>query len=745
MDIEERIKNDFNNFLDDLSTHKANFPIYIDRVLEDYKRNFEKIELTKCNSLIDFRKKLLCGDTENDRNYFTISSKKSFSNLIKNGSSDSWGKSIVYTPLNDHSREYLKKGDVLFCYRQGQFSDLDEALNKRGIYGIGVATTDPVKLFPDKNKHNQWAVHVSFPLPLKRHLKLRNIQMHPVTIDLTPYNGNRNDALQYISETKYIDTLLNMIYSSNPEITNEIRGFFKNKKLTKKSMPEDILKSKYKISKPIFSHDSSKNISSLISDCLESLSAIDLVFSKQLISRFAISLLSKRFTILTGLSGSGKSQLAISFAKWITEPKNNYSLLSSALNDEVIKNNYDLVNYSKDTVELINRSGTSGKIIPLPVNLIFEWFTEIVQGNLTEKEDPKDFKDKIDKRSTYQKYMQGFYNDLSKIAFTMKKYHDEPLSLSNNQFEIIPVGADWTNREPLFGYPNALEEGKYVLPESGVLQLVLNAKKDPERPYFLILDEMNLSHVERYFADFLSAIESGEEIKLHSGEKSWEADGYQIPSSLSIPENLFIIGTVNIDETTYMFSPKVLDRANVIEFRVSKNEMATFLENPADVDLSELEGEGAGMAKGFVKMATNPAAEFSDKETLSKELIQFFENLSEVGAEFGYRTANEINRFASISEQLAEDWEFEQIVDAAISQKLLPKLHGSRRKLEGTLIKLGNLCHPDLEKGCEELFKQPEIISAETYQEARYPISFEKIVRMQKGLIQNGFTSFAEA
>lgn len=311
----------------------------------------------------------------------------------------------------------------------------------------------------------------------------------------------------------------------------------------------------------------------------------------------------------------------------------------------------------------------------------------------------------------------------------------------DKQLNLVPVGADWTNREPLLGYPDAIKKGDYVLPESGVLQLILNAQKDPERPYFLILDEMNLSHVERYFADFLSAIESKEEIKLHSAEKSCEVEGYQVPPTLTIPQNLFIIGTVNIDETTYMFSPKVLDRANVIEFRVNKDEMTSFLESPADINLSALESKGAGMAQDFVNIATNPTAQFSNMNKLSKELIQFFENLSEVGAEFGYRTANEISRFASLAEQLSEDWEFEHIIDAAISQKLLPKLHGSRRKLEKVLFKLGRLC---INNGdAEELLKKPALIDWEN--NVKYPISLEKIVRMHKGLVENGFTSFAEA
>jgi len=316
----------------------------------------------------------------------------------------------------------------------------------------------------------------------------------------------------------------------------------------------------------------------------------------------------------------------------------------------------------------------------------------------------------------------------------------EWMAKDKHQINLIPVGADWTNREPLLGYPNALKEKDYVLPDSGLLQLILRADKDEEHPYFLILDEMNLSHVERYFADFLSAIESKEEIKLHSGEEGelWN----DVPPTIKIPENLFIIGTVNIDETTYMFSPKVLDRANVLEFRVSQAELAQFLENPADVDLDILRGEGSPMAEDFVEIAKSNGNTYSEKEKLSEELLKFFSELNTVGAEFGYRSAYEIQRFAALSEQLAKDWEFDDIMDAAVAQKLLPKLHGSRRKLEKVLFKLGDLCYTETAGESENLFKRPETIEVE---KARYPISFEKIVRMHKGLVENGFTSFAEA
>jgi 5-methylcytosine-specific restriction enzyme B len=80
---------------------------------------------------------------------------------------------------------------------------------------------------------------------------------------------------------------------------------------------------------------------------------------------------------------------------------------------------------------------------------------------------------------------------------------------SNNQYKIVPVGADWTNREPLLGYPNSLDSKNYVKPDNGVLDLLLEASQEENKskPHFLILDEMNLSHVERYFADFLSVME----------------------------------------------------------------------------------------------------------------------------------------------------------------------------------------------------------------------------------------------
>jgi energy-coupling factor transporter ATP-binding protein EcfA2 len=326
------------------------------------------------------------------------------------------------------------------------------------------------------------------------------------------------------------------------------------------------------------------------------------------------------------------------------------------------------------------------------------------------------------------------------------------------QYCLIPVGADWTSREPLLGYPNALEQGKYVKPDNGVLDLLIEANNNPANPYFLILDEMNLSHVERYFADFLSAMESKQPIPLHSNQAGMTTqDDTLIPNEIRLPDNLFIIGTVNIDETTYMFSPKVLDRSGVIEFRVSAEEMKIFLENfdsSAGTDLETIEGQGASMASDFLDQSSREAT-FSfnndDKRDIINELEKFFKELKIMGAEFGYRTANDIFVYASKIRLLeesegAEKWSFNQIIDTAIMQKLLPKLHGARRKICPVLKALAELCvtTDTLKKNVEgEVFYKKDFNFKNT-KDVKYPLSLEKICRMFICAVDAGFASFAE-
>lgn len=303
---------------------------------------------------------------------------------------------------------------------------------------------------------------------------------------------------------------------------------------------------------------------------------------------------------------------------------------------------------------------------------------------------------------------------------------------AEQQLCVVPVGADWTNREPLLGYPNALKPMEYMEPESGVLQIMMRAQRNPQKPYFLILDEMNLSYVERYFADFLSALESHQDIPLWEKDEESESD---VPAKIRLPENLFITGTINVDETTYMFSPKVLDRANVIEFKITEDEMEQFLKQDMNIDIHASDGTCANMGQDFVNRSI--AKETSKSELAQKTLIEFFRVLKKVNAEFGFRSATEIYRFITNTKSCADSMTEDEILDAAIVQKLLPKLHGSRKKLEPVLKALWGLCMPKEHA--------TETITRDNVQHAKFQESADKIQRMMQTALDNGFTSFAEA
>lgn len=336
-------------------------------------------------------------------------------------------------------------------------------------------------------------------------------------------------------------------------------------------------------------------------------------------------------------------------------------------------------------------------------------------------------------------------------------------------YAVIPVGADWTGNDNILGYPDGLDPKRYVTRPA--LDLIQRAAQ-PENlgaPHFLILDEMNLSHVERYFADLLSLIESGEATELYrpgvddDGETQFRAG---VEPMLRLPPNFFIIGTVNVDETTYMFSPKVLDRANVIEFRMSREELRAFLAAPRSPAMDELNGRGSGFGAAFVgevgKALTAPTAV---RTLFEAEALLFFDLLCDHSAEFGFRVANEAARFLHFYRLLGgyaddnADW-FNAAMDAVILQKFLPKLHGSRPKLEGLLWALAWACGAErvgdtaaflaqcreAGRAQEETKFGPEAVAAIVAAgAARYPLSFDKVMRMWRKLVRDQFVTFSEA
>lgn len=273
----------------------------------------------------------------------------------------------------------------------------------------------------------------------------------------------------------------------------------------------------------------------------------------------------------------------------------------------------------------------------------------------------------------------------TQLASLLKK--DAPNGISNSL--VVPVGADWTDNTKILGYFNPLaNEGTGDFIKSDILNFIELAKDNQKIPFFLILDEMNLSHVERYFSDFLSAMESGKPILLYKKPENCEST---VEETITLPKNLFVTGTVNIDETTYMFSPKVLDRANVIEFIPEKDDiLKIFRQKP---DIQEIQPAPDGMAEAFVELSkkvrnfeNGPLTD--DGADLDGIFGDLYDILKPAGFEFAYRTTKEIVLYYCAAKSLNSELSTFEIIDHQIVQKILSKIHGNKKQIGDLLNKL---------------------------------------------------------
>ncbi|MBU4288810.1 MAG: AAA family ATPase [Proteobacteria bacterium] len=338
----------------------------------------------------------------------------------------------------------------------------------------------------------------------------------------------------------------------------------------------------------------------------------------------------------------------------------------------------------------------------------------------------------------------------TKIAQLFADYILQDYSNKEKHKAFIPVKPDWMDNKGLFGFYNILDQ-KYS--STKFLQIILDALENPEEPYFIILDEMNLSKVEMYFSDLLSIMETrtqdneeGEAIPLHSLSQVQSLEGTEIPSEILIPRNVFIAGTVNVDETTYMFSPKVLDRANVIEFN--------------EVDLKAYEGfsprkedrfylKNQDIKDKLIDPQEQPFCSRNDylkvREILgdaNDPMDKLLKILQKYTLHFGYRVINEMSRFIWLSkEYLGERFDFNEAFDIQILQKILPKFHGTQAKLEQPLRDILAFCYGEKPIEFDNEFIEEASVSADG---ARYVRTAKKLARMISNLQSQGYTSFIE-
>ncbi len=317
----------------------------------------------------------------------------------------------------------------------------------------------------------------------------------------------------------------------------------------------------------------------------------------------------------------------------------------------------------------------------------------------------------------------------------------------NGRYNIIPVRPDWSDPSDLLGYRNI--EGCF---QPGPLTTAIkNAVDNPELPYFICLDEMNLARVEYYFSDILSIIETRKIKDKIVTDKLFKSEFFgndteskEKYSNLYIPDNLYIIGTVNMDETTFPFSKKVLDRANTIEFnKVNLNvDFDIFNDNSEEIEPINIDNKK--VSSKYIKLA-----DCIEERDHIEEVVYILEKindiLEEVNLQFGYRIRDEITFYSlyAVNEKLMD---FNKSMDYAIKQKILPRIQGSNLSIKKALIDLfvffvnDNSTKYDPEHNNNEE-NMSKYIKENT---VNYPLCAEKIWRMVRRYETDGFTTFWE-
>lgn len=256
------------------------------------------------------------------------------------------------------------------------------------------------------------------------------------------------------------------------------------------------------------------------------------------------------------------------------------------------------------------------------------------------------------------------------------------------RYLLVPVAPNWTTNEDLLGYLNPVDGkyyhtdfSRYLMEAADERDRAQSEDREP-RPFHAVLDEMNLARVEYYFAKILSLME----VRSRRGLVR-----LQLSSELSVGfgRNVFVIGTVNIDETTFGFADKVLDRAQVIEIQVPRDAVV---------------------------------AHIGDRP-YAAALLAVWDAICEV-APFAYRVIDEVVAYVAEAEALNVPWQ--RALDELILQKILPKIRGTDHRTGLALNRL-----------------TASVSETQTHAPlTAFPLSLDKARHMRDGFQANGFASY---
>lgn len=295
---------------------------------------------------------------------------------------------------------------------------------------------------------------------------------------------------------------------------------------------------------------------------------------------------------------------------------------------------------------------------------------------------------------------------------------------------IIPVKPDWNDMSDLLGYKNI--EGEFQ--EGKLYKLIKKAISNPNKGHIVCLDEMNLARVEYYFSDILSLMETKDE---NFKSKNFDLD---IDDPIYIPNNLYFVGTVNMDETTHPFSKKVLDRANTIEFsEVDLNNLPFGDENNSENNKMKL-------TNSFLETEYNTLINCEEKyhdflrKNVIKELSLLNKILKNMNLHVGYRVRDEISFYMLHNKKIGL-LNRNEAFDNQIMQKILPRIQGSSQSIKKLLLELYNFfggnIDSDKRRIAEEILKDISVNS-----QIKYPKAANKVYYMIKNYEDDGFTAY---
>ena len=327
-------------------------------------------------------------------------------------------------------------------------------------------------------------------------------------------------------------------------------------------------------------------------------------------------------------------------------------------------------------------------------------------------------------------------------------------------FEMVQVKPNWHDSSELIGYVSRVS-GSPVFVAGDFLKFVAKAWENPDVPYFLCLDEMNLAPVEQYFAEYLSVVESRKaddngvittDPILRKCEEQWYFDlTAQLTSDdevrarfnkdgIAVPQNLIVVGTVNMDETTFSFSRKVLDRAMTIEM----NEVDLY----GGLD-DRHEKIGKLEAGNLIGTAVEGVDVYRENKEVCDTALKYLQavNLDLDGTPFkvAYRTRNEFLLYVVNNLPYNKDKEGNEIPQQEVIARALDEITSMKilSRIEGDSDKIGNL----LEKLGKTVSEQLNVISGKDYSEKKndgekvYSVSLAKLKEMEDRL-KSGYTSF---